>query len=131
MLFNNPSMQNAYRARYTQVRDVRADFIAVSKIEQLMQQFRGFPQCQEFLEDELRQMCLCAFRKDVFQHIKDLLKKDAVEDALAGKVPLYWSSLNRVLRSRHCPPRLATGKRLAVQSVDVLFSWLWEHDSRF
>jgi hypothetical protein len=126
MLFNNPSMQQAYHARYGQIRDVRQDFIGVNKVQQLMQQFEGIPECQNFLEGVLWQMCLCAFRKDVFQHIKLLLKKECVEDALAGRVPLTWPSVNRVLRPQHRPAHLVTGKRLAVQSPDVLFSWLWE-----
>ena len=66
MLFNNPSMQHAYHARYGRIRDVREDFIRVNKIQQLMQQFEGILECQEFLEDVLQQICLCAFRKDVF-----------------------------------------------------------------
>ena len=126
MLFNNPSMQHAYHARYGQIRDVREDFIRVNKIHQLMQQFEGILECQEFLEDVLQQICLCAFRKDVFQHIKHLVKKGCVEEALAGKVPLCWPSVNRILRPRHSPAHLVKGKRLAVQSVDVLFAWLWE-----
>ncbi|SCO54204.1 uncharacterized protein FFNC_15390 [Fusarium fujikuroi] len=36
MMFNNPSMQNVYRARYHQVRDVRIDFIRVNKVYQWM-----------------------------------------------------------------------------------------------
>jgi len=132
MLFNNPSMQQAYHARYGQIRDVRQDFINVNKVQQLMQQFEGISECQSFLEDVLRQVCLCAFRKDVFQYIKHLLKKDCVEEALAGKVSLSWPSVNRVLRPRHCPTHVVTGKRLAVQSPDVLFSWLWEwRDDQF
>ena len=122
MLFNNPSMQMAYHAHYSQVRDVRKDFIAIDKIRQLMQQFAEVPQCQDFLERVLVQMCLCAFRKDVFQHIRHLLKKSCVEDAIGGRVPLCWPSVNRVLR--HQPAYLVTGKRLAVQSIKVLFVWL-------
>lgn len=30
------------------------------------------------------------------------------------------------LRPRHGPTLLVKGKRLAVQSIDVLFTWLWE-----
>ena len=126
MLFNNPSMQTAYHARYGQIRDVRADFITVNKIHQLMEEFGAFPSCQEFLEDVLRQICLCAFRKDVFQHIKHLLKKSYVKEALAGKVALCWPSVNRALQRRYGPPHLATGKRLMVQGVEALFAWLWE-----
>ena len=125
MLFNNVSMQQAYRARYGQVRDVRDDFIRVSKIHQLMQEFRGHPQCQAFLQDILRQICLCAFRKDVFQHIKHLIKKECVEDALAGRIPLCWPSVDRALRPRCRPLCLVSGARLAVQSIEVLFTWLW------
>jgi hypothetical protein len=125
MLFNNPSMQQAYRARYRQVRDVREDFIQVNKIHQFMEQFEEIPTCQDFLEDVLRQICLCAFRKDVFQEIKRFLKKEHVEEALAGEVSLCWPSVNRVLRPRHRPAHLVTGKRLTVQSIDVLFAWLW------
>lgn len=126
MLFNNPSMQLAYRARYGQVRDVQVDFISVNKIQRLMQQYEGYATCQTFLKDVLRQMCLSAFRKDVFQDIKRLLKKDCIADALTGKVSLCWPSLHRVLRSRYRPIRLVAGSRLAVQGLDVLFTWLWD-----
>jgi hypothetical protein len=98
--------------------------ITVDKIRQLIQQFGEAPRCQDFLERVLVQLCLCAFRKDVFQHIRPLLKKNCVDDALAGHVPLCWPSMNRVLRQG--PAYLVTGKRLAVQSIDVLFVWLWE-----
>ena len=45
MLFNNLSMQQAYHAQYGQIRDVRQDFISVNKVQQLMQQFEGIPEC--------------------------------------------------------------------------------------
>ncbi|KAE8383980.1 hypothetical protein BDV23DRAFT_189687 [Aspergillus alliaceus] len=34
MVFNNPSLQAAYRARYVQVRDVRLDFLWINQIHQ-------------------------------------------------------------------------------------------------
>lgn len=49
MLFNNPSIQQVYRARYNQIHDVREDFIRVNKIQQLIQQFEGIPKCQDLL----------------------------------------------------------------------------------
>ncbi|KAM6514394.1 hypothetical protein FALCPG4_015541 [Fusarium falciforme] len=36
MMFNNPSMQAAYHARYRQIRDMRIDFIRVGKVRQWM-----------------------------------------------------------------------------------------------
>ena len=69
MIFNNPSMQMAYRTHYGQIRDVRIDFIRVDRVRQWMMEFGGAPTCVEHLEEYLRQLCLCVFRKDVFTHI--------------------------------------------------------------
>jgi hypothetical protein len=125
MVFNTTSMQTAYRARYGQIRDVQADFIRVSKIQGLLQQFKDSPPCRDYLQEVLQQLCLCAFRKDVFQHIKGLLKKDMVEKALAGEVALCGPSVKEALRPRYRSLNLVSGKRLAVQSIEVLFAWLW------
>ncbi|KAE8383988.1 hypothetical protein BDV23DRAFT_192381 [Aspergillus alliaceus] len=51
MVFNNPSLQAAYRARYAQ-------------IHQWMQEFSATLPCLELLEDLLQQLCLCVFWKD-------------------------------------------------------------------
>lgn len=126
MMFNNPSMQAAYHARYGQVRDVRIDFIRVDKVHQWMMEFSAVPTCLNFLEKYLRQVCLCAFRKDVFSYIRSSLHKDYAEEALAGRVGLCWPSVNRVMKDRHRPAQLAGGNRLAVKSIEVLFAWLWE-----
>jgi hypothetical protein len=125
MVFNTTSMQTAYRARYGQIRDVQADFIRVSKIQGLLQQFKDSPPCRDYLQEVLQQLCLCAFRKDVFQHVKGLLKKDMVEKALAGEVALCGPSVKEALRPRYRSLNLVSGKRLAVQSIEVLFAWLW------
>lgn len=132
MMFNNPSMQAAYHTRYRQVRDVRVDFIRVDQVRQWMMEFSAVPTCQDYLEKYLRQLCLCAFRKDVFAQIRPFLRKEAVEAALAGETPLCWPSVNEALQEQYRPPYLATGNRLAVKRIDVLFTWLWEwKDGRF
>jgi hypothetical protein len=126
MMFNNPSMQAAYHARYRQIRDVRIDFIRVDKARQWMIEFSSVPDCLLLLEKYLRQLCLCAFRKDVFAYIKSVLHPDHMEAALAGEVPLCYDSVRDALAERHRPPQLAYGHRLAVKNIDVLFAWLWE-----
>ncbi|KAI1671853.1 hypothetical protein L13192_02712 [Pyrenophora tritici-repentis] len=132
MMFNNPSMQAVYHTHYSQVRDVRIDFIRADKTRQWMAEFSAVPICLDLLEEYLEQLCLCAFRKDVFSFIRHLLHKDQVEAALAGQIPLCWPSINRVLKNKYQPPKLAAGNRLAVKSVEVLFSWLWEwRDDQF
>ncbi|PVH90385.1 hypothetical protein DM02DRAFT_547899, partial [Periconia macrospinosa] len=130
MMFNNPSMQSAYHARYSQIRDVRIDFIRVDKARQWMTEFSAVPACLDLLEEYLEQLCLCAFRKDVFSFIRHLLHKDYVKAALAGQIPLCWPSVNQALKSKHQPPKLAMGNRLAVKSIEVIFSWLWEWKDR-
>ncbi|KAF1977493.1 hypothetical protein BU23DRAFT_298083 [Bimuria novae-zelandiae CBS 107.79] len=91
-----------------------------------MTEFSAVTTCLDLLEEYLEQLCLCAFRKDVFSHIRDLLHKDQLGPALAGQVPLCWPSINRVLKGKYRPPKLATGNRLAVKSIEVIFSCLWE-----
>ncbi|EAU29404.1 predicted protein [Aspergillus terreus NIH2624] len=130
--FNNPSLQAAYHARYPQVRDVRTDFIRISQIHQWMTEFSSIPTCQDYLQKYLRQLCLRAFRKDVFTQIKRLLKPESVTVALAGETPLCWPSLEGALQAQHCPPYIASGNRMAVKHINVLFTWLWEwRDGRF
>ena len=132
MMFNNPSMQAVYRRHYGRIRDVRIDFIRVDRIRQLMIEFSGVTACVERLENILCQLCLCAFRKDVFAHIQSTLHADSVEAALAGEVPLCYQSIQEVLQEQYRPLRLAYGPRVAVKNIDVLFAWLWEwRDGRF
>ncbi|KAE8383932.1 hypothetical protein BDV23DRAFT_189804 [Aspergillus alliaceus] len=64
MVFNNPSLQAAYRARYAQVRDVRLDFLRINQIHQWIQEFSVTSLCLELLKDLLQQLCLCVFQKD-------------------------------------------------------------------
>ncbi|KAG6998834.1 hypothetical protein FocnCong_v013541 [Fusarium oxysporum f. sp. conglutinans] len=126
MMFNNPSMQNVYRARYHQVRDVRIDFIRVNRAYQWMLEFSSIPKCLDLLENYLRELCLCAFRKDVFFHVKSALRPECLESALSGEIPLCYDSVNNAMLKDHQPLQLAQGNRLAVKDIHVLFSWLWK-----
>jgi hypothetical protein len=49
MQFNNPSMQAAYHARYSQIRDVRLDFLRVNHAHQWMEEFSAVPPCLDLL----------------------------------------------------------------------------------
>ncbi|RSL82713.1 hypothetical protein CEP52_016900, partial [Fusarium oligoseptatum] len=126
MMFNNPSMQTVYRARYHQVRDVRIDFIRVDKAYQWMLEFSAIPTCLDLVERYLRELCLCAFRKDVFFHVKSALKPECMEAALSGEIPLCYDSVNDAMLKEYQPLQLAHGNRLAVKDIHVLFAWLWK-----
>ncbi|KAE8383929.1 hypothetical protein BDV23DRAFT_189826 [Aspergillus alliaceus] len=107
IVFNNPSLQAAYQARY-------------------VQKFSITPPCLELLEDLLQQLCLCVFQKDVFTHIRHLLQPEHATQALAGEVPLYWTSVKPILIASAQPPLLLQGNRIAVKSINTLYTWLWE-----
>jgi hypothetical protein len=124
-MFNNPLMQTAYRAQYRQVRDVRIDFIRVDKAHQWMLAFSAVPACLDLLEEYLRELCMCMFRKDVFFHIRSALKPECAEAALAGATPLYYASVQNIMHQDSQSLPLAEGNRLAVKDIDVLFAWLW------
>jgi hypothetical protein len=125
IMFNNPSMQSAYRARYRQVRDVRIDFIRVDRAHQWMLAFSAVPVCLDILEEYLQELCMCVFCKDVFFYIKTALKPECVKAALTGVIPLCYASMQNTMREDSQSLSLAEGNRLAVKGIDVLFAWLW------
>lgn len=91
-----------------------------------MADFSSVPGCLDLLETYLRQLCLCAFRKDIFTHIKPVLHPEQMEAALLGEILLCYESVEKALKDCNRPPKLAQGYQLAVKNIDVLFSWLWE-----
>lgn len=124
IMFNNPSMQTAYRARYHQVRDVRIDFIRVNKAYQWMLEFSATPACLNILEDYLQELCLYAFQKDIFFHVKSVLKPECREAALSGEIPLCYNSIMNSMLKDYQPLQLTEGNRLAIKGIYVLFAWL-------
>jgi hypothetical protein len=101
-------------------------------MHQWMTEFSSIPTCQDYLQKYLRQLCLRAFRKDVFTQIKALLKPESATAALAGNIPLCRPSLEDALQERFRPPPITSGNRMAVKHINVLFTWLWEWwDGRF
>ena len=81
--------------------------------------------CLDLLEAYLTELCLCVFRKDVFQLVRAQIKPKCLESALAGEVPLSWASLNHVLCDEAKPLQLALGNRVAVKDPSTIVSWLW------
>ncbi|KAJ6041645.1 hypothetical protein N7460_007035 [Penicillium canescens] len=132
MMFNSPSIQAAFHARYAQIRDVRLDFLRVHQAHRWMEEFSSIPPCLDLLADFLRQLSLCVFRKDVFLQVKRLLHPDHASRALAGEVPLSYDSISGVFIEGAQPLQLLDQRRIAVKSVDTIFAWLWEwKDGRF
>lgn len=115
-------MQTAYHTQYHLVQDMQINFIQVNKAYQLMLKFSATPACLNLLGDYLQELCLYAFQKDIFFHIKAVLKPEHIKAALAGKIPLYYNSISNTMLKEHQPPELMGGNRLAVKNVHVLFT---------
>ncbi|KAJ5100164.1 hypothetical protein N7532_007165 [Penicillium argentinense] len=132
MMFNSPSVQAAFHARYAQIRDVRLDFLRVHQAHRWMEEFSSIAPCLDLLRGFLRQLSLCVFRKDVFLQVKRLLHPDHAPRALAGEVPLSYDSIRRVFIEGAQTLPLLDQRRIAVKSVDTIFAWLWEwKDGRY
>ncbi|KAH7248281.1 hypothetical protein B0J15DRAFT_468293 [Fusarium solani] len=119
MMFNNPSMQTVYRARYHRVRDVRISFVRVGGAYRWVLGFSAFTTCLDLLENCFRELCLCAFRKDVFFHAKSALMPEYMEAALSGEIPLCYDGVNNAMLEDYQPLQLAHGNRLAVNGLDA------------
>ncbi|KAL2807989.1 hypothetical protein BJX63DRAFT_436566 [Aspergillus granulosus] len=132
MMFNSPSMQAAFHARYAQIRDVRLDFLRVHQVHWWMVEFSSIFPCLDLLEDLLRQLLLCVFWKDVFLHVQRLVHPDHVSCTLAGEVPLSYDSIMDVFLEGAQPLQLLDQRWTAVKHVDTFFAWLWEwKDGRY
>ncbi|KAL2810434.1 hypothetical protein BDW59DRAFT_168132 [Aspergillus cavernicola] len=88
--------------------------------------YNSIPPCLDFLEDFLRQLCLCVFWKDIFAQIKQLLYPDHIAQALAGEVPLCWPWVEESLCEWARPPQLVEGNWSKMKTFEALYTWLWE-----
>ena len=62
-----------------------------------MLEFSASPACLDLLDNYLRELCLCAFRKDVFFHAKSALMPEYMEAALSGEIPLCYDGVNNAM----------------------------------
>jgi hypothetical protein len=91
-----------------------------------MLEYSAVPACLDIVEDYLRELCLCAFRKDIFFHVKSVLKPECMEAALSGEIPICYDSMTNSMLEDYRPLQLAEGNRLAIKDINVLFAWLWK-----
>jgi hypothetical protein len=106
------------------------DRIVVRRAEQWLRQFSNNPLQVQFIAELFRQICLRAFRRDVYASIKhDLTKeKDLRGKALRGECPLTYSTLQAVFRpgaSRVC---FAISHNQSIREYASLFRLLWDTD---
>jgi hypothetical protein len=78
----------------------------------------------------LRQRCMLEFRRYIFNKLKDVLKPEFRDDALDGKTPLCWVTLQRVLLDS-AQPRIVKSRGGNYPTPDLMFKLFWEDDVEY
>ncbi|KAE8335184.1 hypothetical protein BDV24DRAFT_169449 [Aspergillus arachidicola] len=137
MVFNTPHLLTAYHRRYRELARVHSDFVIFHDVFTRMYALReDFPRSALLLQ-LLVDLCLQAFRKDVFEALErsrpaQPFDPRQLELALAGQVPLTIPGFRRIFR--HLPPQsefqFVQSRGARIQHIDVLFAclWGWEGD---
>lgn len=136
MVFNTPSLQSAYHARYWQVVRARDDFLLFHDIFSRLQEHRLEKQRSALLLQLLVDLCLRAFRKDVFQTLADRrrvqqpLSPERIREACAGEVPLTGAGVRYVFEHGRLSDDLhfVSQAHIKLPHVEGLFIWLWGWD---
>lgn len=132
MVFNTPTLLSQYHARYRSLITVQRDYIFIHDIFTHLAQSRESPVRAASLLDLLVDVCLRAFRQEVFRtleqaRLKQPLSHRGSREALQGLVPLSAAGFRRVLRQAplHTEFQYVTSQKTQVNHIAVLFSWLW------
>lgn len=127
-----PSLLAAYHARYRQVMASHQDFVFIHDVLERLQARRAEPRQSALLLQLVIDVCLRAFRQDVFAvliaaNLSEPLDGRALDDARAGRIPLTLGGLHRVFRHVPCTSvlRFVASRRAHIQSTRVLCAWLW------
>lgn len=135
MSFNTPSLQSAYHARYWQLVQTKTDFLLFHDVFTRMRDLRADFAQSALLLQLLVQLCLRAFRKDVWTALADLstrqpLHPTHLQAACAGDIPLTLKGIRQVFRHSYFQGDLVfvSGSKMKVTHVEVFFAWLWGWD---
>lgn len=134
MVFNTPSLQSTYHTRYQEVVRTKTDFIVFHDVFSRVQQYRNDPRRSALLLQLLVDLCLRAFRKDVFEALGRIkhhqpFQADQMREACSGIVPLTGPGIQSVFLDGVIDDDLVlVMKPRNVTHVENLFAWLWGWD---
>ncbi|KAL2848876.1 hypothetical protein BJY01DRAFT_246100 [Aspergillus pseudoustus] len=132
MVFNTPTLLSRYFARYQHLVAAKQDYILFHDIFHHLEQTReDLPRAAALL-DLLVDLCLRAFRQEVFRALeqaqpKQPLSQSGLQKALQGEVPLTAMGFRQVLKRAPLETeyQYISSQKAIVADVGVLFSWLW------
>lgn len=135
MVFNTPHLQSAYHERYTIVKQVKGDFLLFHDVFQRLQDHRADPRRSMLLLQLMVDLCLRAFRQDVFRALSALrnhqpFHADNLARAQAGEIPLDFHGMQQVFQDGIFQDdlRVVDSTRAEVSHIETLFVRLWGWD---
>lgn len=135
MVFNTPSVQSAYHGRYQEVKEAKAEFLLFHDITLRLHEHRPDPDRSALLLQLLCDLCLRAFRQEVFRHLAyrkttQPLHSRRIAVARSGNIPLTSTGIQSVFESGILEDDLHFAHKayIKVTHMDTLFVWLWGWD---
>ena len=127
-----PSLLGSYIPRYGEVRQLLDDWVFLHDVFRQLEACRGHrPRARKILV-LLADLCLTAFRREVFQRLSTVerLRGPRAAAALEGRQPLTMETLRDVLPggrlADHTYPLGARG--IQIRHIDTMFAFLWGWD---
>lgn len=127
-----PSLLGSYLPRYGAVRQLLDDWVFLHDVFRQLEACRGHrPRARKILV-LLADLCLMAFRREVFQRLSSVgrLRGPRAAAALEGRQPLTMEALCDVLPggrlADHTYPLGARG--IQIKHIDTMFAFLWGWD---
>jgi hypothetical protein len=129
--FNTLPIFGNFKKRYHSAAGFWQDMIVVRSAEQWLQQYSGHHLKIQMIAELLRQICLRAFRRDVYATIKKDVTKKLRPQALRGNYPLTEFTLETIFHPDAANITFTIAKNQTIREYSQLFQILWGNSDRF
>lgn len=132
MVFHTPSVQSTYYRRYSEVKEAKIHFLLLHDLTLHLHEHRLDLDRSALVLQSLCDLCLQAFRQDVFQYLAHRkttqpLNSQQITAAQSGNVPLTVTGVRSVFEGGILEDDLHFAQKtyIKVAHLDTLFVWLW------
>ena len=131
--YNDTALYDTYRKRWAAVKNIKGDIQRLEAVNGWLGMYHTNIQLRDVLIEFICTLVMQSFRKHVFQAIKEDIRPEFREDALAGKVMLCQASLESVLlpqdgEEEHHQLYIVFANRAKIRTVQALVDFLWDFD---
>lgn len=129
--FNTLPIFGNFRKRYHSAAGYWQDMIVVRTADQWLNQFSTDKSKRHLIAELFRQICLRAFRRDVYATIKKDITPRLRPQALRGNYPLTEDILERILHPEAAGITFTAARNQTIREYHQLFRILWEDNESF